>query len=328
MNGRNPSLEERQKFRKYLVAALAVLLLVLGTFYFNTFQCGMKTTSAPERISVVGGRSVYDEAAPREINTEHSNIQDVTLTELPVEDPQAESADPELRKTESFLKILTEPLSALVARHKSFVYEGEISSTLPTINRNAQDKEKRYGQGEKLESRFTFRKDAFGNFHLRQTSSCSAEKCKYNEAPYNGDLYYVDGTYYFVGVSGKKTEAEELARIVARLGEDGMEPLARRNWVRALRDLRLVIRFKETKASEKNSLVVFEPANPDMQAKTTELTGLKGEAVIGGAPPAMVSGSVDASIVLHERWMSGAKAHYRISLKMSGMGSVAPILRP
>jgi len=264
-------------------------------------------------------------------NSEDPRLKNVQLKETKVEVPESNIKDPKILRRKKILGILTEPLSMVMLKYNSFVYSGEMNVLLPNFVKDEKSykKGKRYGDGIKIISKFIFTKDKVGNFSLYQETSCAKKSSEYNGKLFNGTLYYVDEKYYYVNIHNEIEDKKTTNKVVAKFYSFNREPLARRNFIQILRDLKDVIDFKKiSSSSNKIRRYSIYDINEDFQKKTIFIKNIESEFSIDYKKKSMFKIDLDGKNQYRSRYMTGANSSYSFEMKISDIGDVKEIEIP
>jgi hypothetical protein len=271
-----------------------------------------------------GRKSRGDNASP-----EDPALKNVQVEELPADDTDMHPDSAGERAAQGIIAIITEPLSAIGGKLSSFIMEGEMRVTVPTMVKDEKSfKEgKRYGPPVEVTGRFVYRKDSKGNYHLHQETRSSKGDTRYDGLLYNGDLYRVDGRFHFV--DAKNTLREDVIEsVTSDFARDGNEPAARRNWIHVFRDIKSVTEFDTLSDNGKLAAYSMKPANPERQALTIQLHSLAGRVDIQQVGPVMLEGNISGDNTYMQGYLKGSRATYRITLRIHSVGGVPDIHAP
>ncbi|MBF0120365.1 MAG: hypothetical protein HQK79_16125 [Desulfobacterales bacterium] len=256
-------------------------------------------------------------------------LKDVVITEIPASEPSEMHEDPQKQEIKRIISVMTAPFHAYKEKLSSFACEGEMDVIVPTLNTDEKsfNQGKRYGKGIKVNSKFSCEIDENNNYHIRQETKTDQGNTKYDKEPYyNGDIYFVDGKYAFIGRDGKQLSGDDLKKAMSAFQESNNEPLVRKNWIEIVKDIDLVIGFDSTEQSENKQSFSIKPINPDMQQKTMKLDSLSGTVKINDN--LMVDGNVNGKGQLKRGYMSGADVGYSMKMHIKDVGNVQPITLP
>ncbi|MCP4133899.1 MAG: hypothetical protein GY754_23215 [bacterium] len=260
-------------------------------------------------------------------------LKNISINELPVEEPNPEPTDPEEKKIYRVSSIITEPMSMIMQKYSSFICEGEMKVLAPslTTNEKAYKQGKKYGPGIEVSGKFTFTKDKHNNFRLHQETRCAKKESKYNTEIYNGDLYYIEGNYYFVDNKGTLRDKDTTESVLAVRQQDRQEPLVRRNWIQIIKDLGGVLGFDEHRANNDNTeekIFFFKGRKPNLQKKTVLIKKLSGSVMIVTSNDTMIEGSINGRNTYKHGYLSGADSSYTIKMRIHSIGNAPDVREP
>jgi len=258
-------------------------------------------------------------------STIDSRLKNITLEEMPVNQSDKESGNTEEKRISSLLSIMTEPLESIKKKFSSFIYEGEISTTLPFFKRSFNKKNKTPGRKIEISGKFIFKKDRHNNFYLNQKTKCSEENSKYNSDQYNGILYFVNGKIIYKNHNNPNTFDESNLTI---LKINYIEPLIRTILMQTLEDIKYIIGFDKIEDNESVIRYVIKGINPEMQKQTVYLRHLSGVIEILKLENSMLKGKINGDSRFMEGFLIGADAKYSITLRIYNIGKVQPITIP
>ena len=234
----------------------------------------------------------------------------LTLREHPVDDSH-QFVTAETKGKRSTYELMTEPLRNVAGKFKALSYTGQMEMQLPTLATSGSE---RYGSAARLWSRFWFLKDQKGNYYLRQETECSRKQSRYNHTAYNGELYYINGKFYFFDSQGDPLEGARLNRVLFRLRNDGQEPLVRRSWIQLIKDLKGGIRFLE----ESKGGFRIRGINAKYQG-ALQLEHIEGSLSKLEQPEVMLDASLTGSARHDQGFMKGAQNQFEFELRVTNL---------
>ncbi|MEW5734941.1 MAG: hypothetical protein AB1921_08800 [Thermodesulfobacteriota bacterium] len=292
-----------------------------GAGGFDSMPAAPTRPAAPP-VSVA--RKMVPENPGEEVDPRLANA---TVTEISAYDPQDDNLTPEEQRIKKTISVATKPLRSTMTELPSFRYKGKMNITVPTMaeSEEAYKAGERYGKGIEVTSSFLIEKAQDGSYHVHQEAKTAKGDTKYDSPEYNGDLYYKDGEFVYVGADGKKADDKTLSRILAAQDVNKLEPLVRRNFIQILNEISMVVGFDQTGSAAGSTDFNIKPINPEKQESTVKLSGLSGQLSILDDTQTMQNLDIKGAGQLKSGYMSGANISYDIHMEVTDIGGISTI---
>lgn len=286
--------------------------------------------AAPSRAPappVSGAQKMVAENPSEAVDPRLANI---TVTEISAYDPKDFETTPEQERIKKTISIATKPLRSAMGELPSFRYKGKMDVTVPTMaeSEEAYNAGQRYGKGIQVTSSFVIEKAEDGSYHVHQEAQTATGETKYDGPEYNGDLYYKEGEFVYIGLDGKKADDALLSRILTNQEASKLEPLVRRNFIQILNELDDVVGFDDAGAPAGSTGYDIKAINPEMQETTVKLSELSGQLSILDETETMNKVDIKGVGELRSGYMSGATVSYDIQMEISDVGGISTINMP
>ena len=252
-------------------------------------------------------------------------LRKISIVEIPQEIEEEDT--PEEKEHKRILSVIKRPMNDLLNELSSFVYEGEMTMTMPVFNNDEASFKagQRFGESEVVVSKFTYIKDENGNSRIIQSTDSASEREKYKENKYNGELTWRDGQYSYSDAGGNSLGKDDVDQMVAENTKNNGETFVRNNWMKLVQDIDNVIAFEKGDAGDGGQQYDIVSANPELQKKTREITALDGSLTLDEENGIMTGSSIAGSAKLHDGFMTGADVSFSITMTLKEIGSVADV---
>lgn len=257
-------------------------------------------------------------------------LANITVIEWETEAEKEEPLTPEEEARRKTMATAVKPLKSVMSALSSFTYKGEMKLTVPTLTQNEEAFKagQRYGEGIEVTSSFELKKAEDGSYYVKQESHTAKGDTKYDTPEYNGELYYIDGEFTYIGSDGSVADDATLSRVLAINNANDLEPLVRKNWIQIIKDMDQVMGFDSGEATAQGTTYAVTDINPEKQKGTVEISSLSGTLTVLEDQDVMTSADISGAGQLKRGYMSGADIAYTIKLDISDVGQVETISPP